>query len=104
MTFTYFKKTGEIHFEHNGIDDYDGDDGYEFDYEVDDIDVQMAIAEFIYEDYIVSTLPTNTEAQNVINKLWNFISDFDLLETFLNVYHDKLRNMFEQDALEMARE
>lgn len=104
MTFTYFKKTGEIHFDYNGIDDHDGDEGYYFDYEIDDIDVQMAVAEFICDDYIFPALPgsslSQNELQEMVCSIWNFISNNELFNTLSDIYSNRLREKFEQKALE----
>lgn len=102
MTFTYFKKTSEYHFNRNDIDDYDGDDGYFFEYYVDDIDVHIALAEFIFEDCILCAIPNMEEVQQqiIIKRLCDFISDCDLVKPLKEPYKKRLHDRFEQDALE----
>lgn len=100
MKFTYFKSTGLIHFNHDGFDDYDGDEGYSFDYEVDDLEAHMAIAEFIYEDYLIQEMPKEANAQSMINHLWQLASDFDLFDLLAQKYSQELHDYFEQEALE----
>ena len=52
MKFTVFIKTGERHFDHDGYDDYDGDEGYDTDIEISNEELNSDIGEMIYETYI----------------------------------------------------
>ena len=104
MKFTIFHKTSEIHFDHNGIDDYDGDEGYYEDIEIADEEVHRDVVEMIYRDYFNETLSpldksefytTIIERTKLMIKL--FIDDLDKWDKVIEMYHDELQEKYEAE-------
>lgn len=100
MKFTYFRKTGEIYRDVGGEYEWDGDEGYDFEYEVDYHQVQSALADLIYDDYFDGTTTDRETVHKIKNKLERFISDMELVERLSESYHDGLKNYFEEEAQE----
>ena len=65
MKFTYFRKTGEIRREVNGEQEWDGDEGYDFDYEAEYSEVESALQNIIYDNFF-SDITKNEEIRNLI--------------------------------------
>ena len=89
MTFEYFKKTGEI----IGKDgEWDGDEGFLFDYDVDDKDLKKAILILLDEEYF--------DCKTNLDKLKEFVNEFDLFDKLKEYYKDELKDYFEEEAFE----
>lgn len=100
MKFNYFKKTGEIYRNVCGEMEWDGDEGYDFDYEVEADRVEEALADLTFNDYFFDQTINNETALKIKQKLKNFISDIDLSSELSDFYGDRLKDYFEQEAQE----
>lgn len=89
MTFRYFKKTGELR---DRLGEWDGDEGFEFEYDVDDDDLWDAICNLVDEYYFEDKL-------NYKN-FRKFVRDFDMFDTLIEGFKDELHDYFEQEALD----
>lgn len=98
-TFNYFKKTGEI-FDRDG--EWDGDEGYDFEYTVDEEDLLDAVSELLYDDFFTKTTMTDGSSyfRCVSKGLKKLISDFGLLDMFADAYEEDLKEYFEEEALD----
>lgn len=99
MTFSIFHKTGEIHFDHNGIDDYDGDEGYYEDIEVDDDDVESDIVDFIIDEYFINQL-RSIEREIIKTVFHSIFSELELYDSLKETFYDRLRDKYEDKANE----
>ena len=88
-TFRYFKKTGELR---DRLGEWDGDEGFEFEYDVDDKELLDAVCDLVDEYYFEDKLN--------IKNFKNFIRDFDMLDELIEGFEDELHDYFEQEALE----
>jgi hypothetical protein len=100
MKFTYFRKTGEIY--RQGIDgaEWDGDEGYDFDYEVEDSKVESALTEIIFQDNFSDITGDKEEREKIRQGLKDFLSGLDLTDEIGDVYYDELKDYFESEAQE----
>ena len=89
MTFRYFKKTGEIR---DRLGEWDGDEGFWFDYEVDDKKLLNAVCNLVDEYYF--------ECKMNIKNFKKFVRDFDMFDTLIEGFEDELNDYFEQEALD----
>ena len=89
MTFRYFKKTGELYDKHG---EWDGDDGFEFEYDVDIDDIEKALFELVNDYYFDGKLDRKNFA--------NFMRDFDMTDMLIDGFEDELQDYFEQEALD----
>ena len=90
MEFTVFHKTGEIHFNHGGYDDYDGDDGYDTEYELSDESCQQFICECIASQYV--SKKEQRETWDIICEAVNDLIDaYDLFDKMAEDYYDELQ-------------
>lgn len=100
MIFTYFKKTGEYCSE--GVDgpEWDGDEGYNFDYDVDDSDVESALTDIVFDENF-SDITNDKEVRKKIKEgLKEFISGLCMASEIGDVYYDALKDHFESKAQE----
>ena len=88
-TFTYFKKTGEIR-DRDG--EWDGDEGFEFEYDVDDKELLDAVCNLVDEYYFEGKLNHKN--------FRNFVRDFDMFDMLIEGFEDELHDYFEQEALD----
>lgn len=98
-TFKYFKKTGEI----RGRDgEWDGDEGFGFEYEVEDEKLLEAVVDLVYEDYFMKTeLADRCDYSIAVKRgLKKFIEDNDNLDELVEDYEDELKDYFEEEALD----
>lgn len=98
-TFRYFKKTGEIR---DRDCEWDGDEGYWFEYEVEDDELLEAVVDLVYEDYFMKTeLADRCDyAVAVKSGLKKFIEDNDNLDELVEDYEEELKDYFEEEALD----
>lgn len=96
MVFEIFKKTGEIHFDHNGIDDYDGDTGYDIHIGIPDIQVQNDVLNMIIRDYFNGKVQ-KTENEVIKQALDKAFTDLDLYDKVINVYYEDLKDKYERE-------
>lgn len=89
MIFTYFKKTGELR---DRLGEWDGDEGFEFEYEVNNNDLLEAVCVLADEHYF--------DCKDDLKKLRNFIFDFDLIDILVESFKDELHDYFEEKALD----
>ncbi len=92
MTITIFKKTGEVHFDHDGVDDYDGDTGEYEEIEVDDEKVHNDAVRMFYEDYFAPLF--KGDGSDAVKQL---IDDFDAWNSVVEMYADELRHKYEEE-------
>lgn len=99
MKFNYFRKTGEYYREVDGEREWDGDDGYDFDYEVPKDEIPQALEDIIIHLYF-SGLSDNASFYSLVRqglrKMLNNIETDDLCEQF----EGELKDYFEEEALE----
>lgn len=82
MKFTYFKKTGE--FCRNG--EWDGDCGYEFDYEPSEDKLKKELKTIIVNRYGLNA--------------WELVKDTELYEEVALYFIEELHDAFIDDAME----
>lgn len=100
MKFTYFRKTGEIRREVNGEQEWDGDEGYDFDYEAEYSEVESALQNIIYDNFF-SDITKNEEIRKKIqSSIYKFLSRIDVLEPLAEEFRDDIQDYFEEAALE----
>lgn len=73
------------------------EDGVEFDYEVEDEDLLPEIVDLVFEEYF-SDRDYNEDL--VKEKLQTIIYENDLIVTFADQYEERLRDIFEKEAME----
>ena len=99
-TFTYFKKTGEIY----GRDgEWDGDEGLDFEYEVEDEDLLEGIAYCVFNEYFRNKSELSLEVgfcSAVKQGIYEFLKDFDDTKFLEDKYEDELKEYFEDKALD----
>lgn len=76
-------------------DEWDDDGGEEFEYEVDDGELEEAVVDIIYRNYF-----NNFDNKKLKKSIEYFISDFDLLEKLVNEFDYELHSYFEEQAKE----
>lgn len=98
-TFRYFKKTGEIR-DRDG--EWDGDEGYWFEYEVEDDELLEAVVDLVYEDYFSKiNIADNCEYVFAVKKgIKKLINDYDNLDEYVEEYDSELKDYFEKEAKE----
>lgn len=100
MKFTYFRKTGELYRDVNGGREWDGDEGYEFDYEPESEQVESALTDVIFDEYFGAVTADKETLKQIKQKLNKLIFDIELDEEFGKVFYDELKNYFEDEAQE----
>lgn len=98
MKFKVFVKTGERHFNHDDIDDYDGDEGYYADIDVGYEDVKKDLVSIIVDDCYSKDL--NTAHEQLCHVVSKFIDDNGLWDDIIENYHDALQNLYEESENE----
>lgn len=93
--FKYFKATGVAMA--NG--EFDGYEGYEFEYGVDEDDLIPAIVEFMCEDFF-----SNVDKVEIKKGLTAILRNSDNLEHWVYYYEDDLKEYFEEEALSSCEE
>lgn len=73
------------------------EDGVEFDYEVEDEDLLPEIVDLVFEEYF-SDRDYNEDL--VKEKLQTIIYENDLIVTFADQYEERLKDIFEKEAME----
>ena len=99
MEFTYFKSTGVIFDKHGG---YDGDDGYYFNYEVDNERIKTEISYFVLYEYFDKSVFHNMQEYQIklmVKAVENFIDDHIDWDIMFENYKDKLQEIFEEEAI-----
>lgn len=86
MTFTYFKKTGEFNRRTQDEDEWDGDDGDEFDYKPKEKRLIQELKRIVVDDYGY--------------RAWDLVSDFELYDEVAEYYRENLHDVFEEEAME----
>ena len=98
MKITYFMKEGE--YRYNG--EWDGDFGYEFDYEIDRSDVKNALADIILDERFSflsdKEMKTMTKATLEI-----FIEETNIQDYLEESYYDELKEYFYEKAMESRK-
>lgn len=119
MTLNYFYKTGELHRNRDGEDEWDGDDGYDFDYDIDSAEVKVALKYILMYDARVNIGSTGADPEDIsriikngfnrtekalvgklIDDKLNDIQDLGALEEFAECYRDEITDYYEDDAME----
>lgn len=90
-TFSYTKITGHYYCQYS--DEWE-QDGVDFDFTVDDSQLLDAVVDMLYNEYFFK------ESFAARESLKQMIEEQDLLETLVDGYEDKLKEHFEQDALD----
>ena len=106
--FSYFRKTGEIRRPVNigGEIDYewDGDEGYDFDYEPADSDFSEAVVEIVSYYYFWEIIKKNPELKEELKKkVSDLISEMDFEDDLAEAFEDDLKEWFEDKAQESER-
>ena len=100
MEFTYFKKTGELV---DGFGGWDGDEGYEFAYEVEEHRLKRETVNIIFEEFFnkdMMDVLTYNQKFKLKEGLQEFIETHCGWDYFFNEYRDDLKDEFEEEALE----
>lgn len=67
----------------------------EFEYEVDDKDLEEAVIDIVYRNYF-----NNFDNEKLKKSIEYFISDFDLLDKLVDEFEDELHEYFREKAFE----
>ena len=86
----YFKKTGEIYRDTPFGREWDGNDGYYFNYEPDEEKFKEVLKELVVEQYGETA--------------WKLVDDFGLYDEVAKGYEEELKEYFEDEALEGENE
>lgn len=104
MTFEIFKKTGEIHFDHNGIDDYDGDTGYDVNIEVGDKEVHDDVVTMIYDDCFKDSISEycrvgyyGTLRDKTKEQIKLLLDNLEAWDSTVDMYKDELHDKYEEE-------
>lgn len=99
-TFTYTKITEKVYLE--GTDEYE-EFGEDFEYEVDDEQLLDAVVDLVFDDYFRKTelVDISNYGYEVRKGIRKFIEDdYDLFEKLVEDYEDRLKDYFEEEAME----
>ena len=80
----YFKKTGEIYRDTPFGREWDGNDGYYFDYEPEEKEFREALKQLVEEEY----------GENA----WKLVDDFGLYDEVAEGYEEQMKEYFENEA------
>lgn len=86
----YFKKTGEIYRDTPFGREWDGDDGYFFNYEPEEEELKETLKPLVEEQYGETA--------------WKLVEDFGLYDEVAKGYEEELKEHFEDKALEGENE
>lgn len=125
MILEYFYKTGEYTIDRGYGEEWDGDDGYDFEFEIDDDQIKKALVSVIKQKvksmlrmksdladkYPISkdlkefvngkfTKGENEFINEVINEMLSTIEDSDNLEDFAEWYREEISDYYEDEAME----
>ncbi len=107
-TYTYYRETvqyrrpvninGEIEYE------YDGGDGYDFDYTPDSKDLREALVEVVINYYFGEQIRKNPSCEKNYKYLVEQLVDGDYCEdVLLDSFEEELKDYFEDEAQESER-
>lgn len=100
-TFRYFRKTGEVI---DRLGEWDGDEGYNFDYTPDDSDFSHAIVEVVTDYYFGDIIKNCPDIEKELkNKVSNLISEMDFEDDLAEAFEDELKEYFEDEAQESEK-
>ena len=99
-TYCYFIKTGE-NTRFNGIDtEWDGDDGYDFEYDVDDRQLKEGLVSILCEDENLFTgYDSTTVKRKIIESFVEKIDEVGELDNWADYYEEELKEYFKDDAI-----
>ena len=101
-TFKYYRTT---HCYSNEYESYD--EGYDFEYTVDESELLEAVVDLIYEDYFYdkdNELCWNVDYVTTVKKgIRSQINEEDSLADYVDHYEDDLKDYFEDEAMESER-
>lgn len=96
MEFEVFHKTGEIHFDHNGYDDYDGDEGYETTVDVPEAELLNIMADEYADTMYIRRL--EPDAYEVTRKIFkDIVNSFDLFDEMIEAYREVLQEYVQHE-------
>lgn len=98
-TFTYQKVTNRVYSPI--LDDY-VEETDDICYNVDDKQLLSAVVDLVFEDYFMNTelVDRCNYGSAVRNGLKKFIEDNDNLDQLVEDYEDRLKDYFEEDAID----
>lgn len=85
-TYTYFKKLGEIYRDTAFGREWDGDEGYNFNFTPEEEEFKEALKPLVEEQYG--------------EKAWKLVCDFGLFDEVAEGYEEELKEYFEDEAME----
>lgn len=98
MVFNYTIQTGpDIYSEQT---DETFCDETDFDYEVDDNEIEEEIVNIIYNNYFKKHNFDKKQTKNIKKEIKEFISDYDLFDTLSKDLYDELEDSFRDQAIE----
>ncbi len=96
-TLKFFRKTGEIWI--NG--EWDGDEGYDFNYTPDTDDLEDALVSIVTEYYFGETINENPALEkDLTEKVRNLIQDCDFGDALADSFEEDLIAWFDTEAQE----
>lgn len=97
MTFTAFHKIGELR---DAQGDWDGDAGYDIEFEVAEEKVRRDIAEMIYNDYIepMAHDDANHYFSTTLDVIVGLLDDLDCWDKAMELYYEKLQEKYAEEA------
>ena len=72
----------------------------DFEYEVDDDDVEDELANILYDGYLKKLKLDKDQAKLIKKEIKQFVSDYDLFDVLSEEYYDELKDNFTSEAME----
>lgn len=96
MKFKIFKKTGEFYFVHDGIYDYDGDNGYWTEIDVPREKVKTDVWNIVCSEYSLKFyLYERHEIEAMKDFAYRIIDDNDFWDALIENYSEQLQSQYE---------
>lgn len=95
--FTYTRITNQYYLD--STDEWE-EDGEDFEYEPEYDDLVEQIAKIIYCVYNFKDSIDINKKYNIIDKIKEFIVDFDFVDILFDEYYDELKDIFKDEAFE----
>lgn len=94
----YFKRTGII-YDRDG--EYDGDEGYNFEYEPEQQDFSNALVSIVTDYFFKDTIRKNPDLEEELEeKVRRLIDECDFENDLADAFEEELTEWFEEEAME----
>ena len=100
-SYTYFMKTGEMY---DRLGNWDGDDGYDFEYKPDQRDFSNAVIDVVTEYFSEFVTMNCPDLKGKLReRVEELIEEHDLEDDLADAFEDELKEYFEDEAMESER-